>query len=69
MEISLENLYVDNGRVTLTHWFIVFLFMVLLMCMSPSLLSPVVIHTSYKDDKNLRFINYTKKAVKASIQV
>ena len=46
MEISLENLYVDNGRVTLTHWFIVFLFMVLLMCMSPSLLSPVVIHTS-----------------------
>ena len=56
------KLYVDNGRVTSTHWFIVFLFMVLLMCMSPSLLSPVVIHTSYKDDKNLKFINYTKKA-------
>ena len=58
-------------RVKSTHWFIVFLFMVLLMCMSPSMLSPVVIHTSYKDDKNLRinFINYTKKAVKAGIQV
>ena len=62
MEISPENWYVDNGRVMLTHWFIVFLFMVLLMCMSPSLLSSVVIHTSYKDDKNLKFINYTKKA-------
>ena len=62
MEISPENLCVDNGRVTSTHWFIVFLFMVLLMCMSPSLLSPVVIHTSYKDDKNLIFTNYTKKA-------
>ena len=62
-----------SRRVKSTHWFIVFLFMVLLMCMSPSMLSPVVtiIHTSYKDDKNLRinFINYTKKAVKAGIQV